>query len=212
MQSTPITQLTQLAPVAAMHTAEVLAQQEQAWLVGASWGQLRVACAASCLLQPAVGDQVLIGGELPDKMFVLAVLHRPTPAPFCHRLGEGVDLRVESPGKLSVQATQQVQLHSDEVSLIGRSGRLLLGKLQAVSRDMSFSFGAARVVGDTVETTLSRLSQWLGHSRRNVKGLDQTRSGDIDCRADQTLVLHGKQLLASADKLARLDGDQVHIG
>lgn len=204
--------LARIAPQAALHRAQVIARDGESLKVGGAWGSLEARRAASCQLQPEAGDVVLISYETPEQAYVIAVLERGSTVIACTLLGEGVSLQVEAPGKLTVHADQSLCLRSDDVSVIGRTARFLIGRISMVSREAMLSLQSGRLVGEVFESTIGRLSQWLGHSQRNVKGLDQTHSGAVELRAEQTLTLQGRHLLASAEQLARIDGDQVHIG
>jgi len=212
MESTPADYLTRLSPPAVHHFGTVLSVADGCYIVGGDWGSLSTRRAASCQLLPEPGDLVLISGSLPDQAYLIAVLERRGPAPLCTSLGEEVSLRVEGPGRLSVQAAQSLSLKAGDISIVGRTGRVLLAEIQACARQAVFSLQTTRMIGDVFESSLGRLSQFLGSSQRTVKGLDQTRSGDIDCRSEHTIQLHGQQVFVTADKLVRLDGDQVHIG
>lgn len=212
MESTPTDYLTRLTPPAVHQCGVVLAIDDSGCIVAGEWGRLGARRAASCQLLPEPDDLVLISGSLPDQVFVIAVLERRGPAPLRTRLGEQVTLSVESAGALTIDAAHALKVKADDVSVIGRSARLLVSELKANARAAVVSLQSLRLIGDVVETSLGRLSQLLGSSQRTVQGLDQTRSGDIDCRAERTLSLHGQHLFADADKLVRIDGDQVHIG
>ena len=212
MEFTPTDYLTRLAPPVVHQCGTVRAGDDVGYIVEGEWGRLGARRAASCQLLPEPGDMVLISGSLPDQVFVIAVLERRGPAPLRTRLGEDVTLSVETAGRLTVSAERSLTLKADDVGVIGRSAHLIVSQLKASARAAVFSLQSSRLIGDLVETSLGRLSQLLGSSQRTVEGLDQTRSGDIDYRAAQTVSLHGQHLFADADKLVRIDGDQVHIG
>lgn len=212
MDSTPADFLTRLVPPALHHCGTVMSFNEGRYIVAGDWGSLAVKRALSCQLLPEPGDLVLVSGSLPDLAYLIAVLERHGPAPLCTELGEGVSLQVGGSGRLTVQAAQSLSLKANEIGVVGRTGRVLLAEMHACAKLAVFSLQSTRLIGDVLESTLGRLSQCLGSSQRTVQGLDQTRSGDIDCRAERTVQLHGQQVFATADKLVRLDGDQVHIG
>jgi hypothetical protein len=212
MESISTDYLTRLAPPSLHHCGSVLACEDAQIIVGGDWGSLSTRRAASCQLLPAPGDWVLISGTLPEQVYVIAVLERRSAAPLCTQWGDDVTLRVDGPGRATFSAADALTLKGGDVSIIGRTGRLLLSEVKACARSAVLSVRSTTFMGDVLESSLGRLSQFLGSSQRTVKGLDQTRSGDIDCRAEQTLALHGQHVFATANKLVRVDGDQVHIG
>jgi len=212
MESTPIDHLTRLAPPALHQCGIVLASDDAGYIVGGEWGSLGARRAVSCQLLPEPGDLVLISGGLPDQVFVIAVLERRGPAPLRTQLGDEVTLSVETSGALTVSAARALSLKADTIGVIGRSARVIASNIKATAREAVFALQSTRLIGEVVETAFDRLSQVLGSSQRTVQGLDQTRSGDIDYRASRTVSLHAQHVFAGADKLVRIDGDQVHIG
>jgi Protein of unknown function (DUF3540) len=212
MDSANLDHLTRIAPAPVHICCAVESITGNDYCVGGDWGNLTVRRAASCQLLPAVGDKVLVSGTLPDQAYVIAVLERASDAPLQTALGEGVTLSVSAPGKLSIATTQLLQLESDEMVLKGRKGLVSFSQLKTIVGEAVLGLRQGRLFGDLFETSLSRLSQVLGNSQRVVQGLDHTRAGNIDCQADETIHIHGRNVLADASKLIRVDGEQVHIG
>ncbi|MFT3735427.1 MAG: DUF3540 domain-containing protein [Rhodocyclaceae bacterium] len=212
MDSAKLDHLTRIAPTAVHVCCELLSITGEDYLVGADWGQLNARRAASCQLLPAVGDKLLVSGTLPDQVYIIAVLERASSTPLETRLGEGVTLSVATAGELKLVAERQLQLHSEEVLLKGTQAQLIFSRVKAIAGEAVLGLRQGRLFGDLFETSLSRLSQLLGNSQRTVQGLDQVRSANIDYQADETVHIHGRNVLTDAEKLIRVDGEQVHIG
>lgn len=168
--------------------------------------------AASCLLLPAPGDRVLLSAQLPDEIYVLAVLVRRPGTPRQTELGEGVVLEVGEPGRLEISAKSTLQLRTGDISLLAQKANMLVAEVSLTVREALIGFAALRWVGGLLEGSVDRVSQWMGASQRTVKGLDQSRSGSSEVCVDQIMSVRGQQVLISAEKLAKIDGDQVHIG
>jgi hypothetical protein len=191
---------------------EVAALQGDRYLVRSDEGEFWSERATSCMLLPVVGDRVLLCAQLPDEVYVLAVLARPPNCIQRTTLGEGVTLDVTQPGHLEICAQSAVRVQTAEVGVVARSANVMVSQLSSVVRDAFFGFTTARWVGDVFEASVGRMAQWMGSSQRTVKGLDHVRAGSSEVFVDQIMSLNGKQVLITAEKLARIDGDQVHIG
>lgn len=212
MDSARAEHLNRIAPSPVHLCCQVLAIAGDDYRVGADWGSLSARRAASCQLLPAVGDKVLVSGNLPDQVYLIAVLERSPDAPLETRLGEGVTLRVPAAGQLHIATDRQLYLHSDEMLLQGRQGHLVFSHFKAIVAEAILGLRQGRLFGDLFETSLARLSQLLGNSHRTVQGLDQVRCANLDYQAEQTVHIHGRDVLADAEHLMRVDGDQIHIG
>lgn len=212
--------LTQIAQQPIHAVVQVASIDGETIRVAGKAGTFLARRAASCLLQPEVDDRVLVSGELPDALYVIAVLERAADKPQCLALGEGVafsvvdgkHLTIAVTGKLALRAGSELALDADELVARARQGTLLFSRLRSLARDAVLTIGHGRLIGDLVESTLGRLMQFAGASQRTVAGVDQVRSGNIDYRAEQTMNLQAQNLLANADKLVRVDGEQIHLG
>jgi hypothetical protein len=47
---------------------------------------------------------------------------------------------------------------------------------------------------------------------RFVEEIDQTRAGTVDLRAQNLMAIRGENAVISARVLAKVDGEQIHIG
>jgi hypothetical protein len=57
-----------------------------------------------------------------------------------------------------------------------------------------------------------RFVGFFKNSVRSVEGSDLVRSGSVDYRASGAMSLHGRDLLATADELVRVDAAQINMG
>jgi hypothetical protein len=67
-------------------------------------------------------------------------------------------------------------------------------------------------VGQELESVFTRLTQRAKRVFRFVEELDQTRAGTVDLRADKLVAVRGENAIISARVLAKLDGEQIHLG
>ena len=168
-------------------------------------GRFEAVLAASCLLEPELGDRILIVNLGRREAFILAVLERdPTR-----------DARIVSPGNLSlhlgsgeftVAAREGVKIFSEQTVAIGAD------IIETNAREARFFIGSARLVGKVVDTVVGRLSQRVKQSFRRIDGMDHLRAGQLDHEAEGMARIHGENTFVSASNLVRADGAQVHIG
>ena len=212
MDHTKAELLSRPASSASLLVGQVVDSRESRLSVRTESGEFFCERAASCLLLPTIGDRVLLSAQLPDEIYVLAVLVRHPGTLRQTELGEGVVLEVGQPGRLEISATNTLQLRAGDIGLLAQSASMLVAKVSLTVREAFIGFTAVRWVGGLLEGTADRVTQWIGASQRTVKGLDQSRSGSSEVNVDQIMSIRGQQVLISAEKLAKIDGDQVHIG
>lgn len=196
-------------------------EENQTWFrIGTAAGELRVRRALSCLVWPEVGDRVLTSVGLTDEPFLIAVLERLSGSPL--RLvmpgettievaaGGGMGLRID--GRLTLESRTGVYLDGPEVALRGGSLTLAARLLSVIAREAVASLRATRLIGDLIEATAESLHLRLDRSRRTVRDLDQVHAGSLEMRAEQMARLQSETLIATADRLVKIDGEQIHLG
>lgn len=182
-------------------------------------GTLLARRAASCLLEPQPGDEVLVSGPTPECVYIIAVLERRnavrTNIAF---VGDtrftvtGGSLSLHADGAVEVDAGERLRLASENFTLRAREATTLIDRLNAVGKDLTASIGQVKLIGNLLESFFDRITQFAKDSLRVVEGADHVRSGVVDYQAGQTMSLRGRQLLATAEELVKVDGGQIHLG
>ncbi len=175
-----------------------------AFLVEAQAGGERWHCprAASCLLQPSVGDTVLVAGPRRDQAYLIAVITQADPA----------QARLAVDGVLTLQAGTRLELAAPALDLQARKAQLEIGEMDYRGGEVRITTLLARFVGRTCETVLDRLSVLTRSSFRLTEEVEQVRAGQIDYQAEETLRLHAKNTLVSSKGLVKVDAEQIHMG
>jgi hypothetical protein len=143
--------------------------------------------ATSCLVAPEERDRVLVawcGGEA----YVLAVLRR----------AEGAPVRLVARGDADLVVDGAFTIASRAFTLSSARATLDLGRVEAI-------FG-------TVEAVVERVLQRLKRSYRFVEETDHVRAGTIDVTAEGTMSLHSNDTMMTADRLVKVDAEQVQLG
>lgn len=174
--------------------------------------------AKSCLVAPGRGDRVAcaIGA---DELFVLAVLAGEDAAET--RLTVEGSLRVQAPsGRVSFAAAEGIDLLSAKDLALGsetlqvraKRGSVAVQELGLLGRLVRAEVSKLSLVADDVDSRLERLMQRAKRVFRFVEEIEQVRAGTFDMRAEQLAAVRGENTIVSARVLAKIDGEQVHIG
>ncbi|RYF57993.1 MAG: DUF3540 domain-containing protein [Comamonadaceae bacterium] len=174
--------------------------------------------AVSCLVTPAINDEVLLSGPSAQQVFLIAVV----------RQHDGASTRIDVQGDLQIAAVGgEVCVQADTVALRGAREVSLTGlELTARADRAGFTFktldyvgeqarvGVDRisVVGRVCEVVMDRLSQLANSVFRLTRDTEQSRAGRIDLQAEHTLRLHAEHTLVTAKDLVKVDANQIHMG
>ncbi|NYH23538.1 DUF3540 domain-containing protein [Paraburkholderia bryophila] len=200
-------------------TGTVLALLHDDMLLVACAGT-RLTCrrAFSCLIAPEIGDRVIVSHVEPQRPHVLAILDRPHGRGACIRVGG--DLLLESSSHIHIRAEQGLQLHADnDLALHGKRLALDADEATLVARKASINCaefegraGALRLIGKSLESVFERVVHIAKTSFRTVETVDHLRCAHLDYAASEAVRLHGKHTLLTAERLAKLDAQQIHLG
>jgi hypothetical protein len=190
---------------------------DRTWIVEDRGQQLRTRRAASCLLEPAVGDRVWIVAE-DGRCYVLAVLERMTDAPATLRVDGDAVLRVA--GRLDVHTDDDLQLRSDrqlgitgdELQVQARVGRVFVRECTAVLRSLLTHATSSTLVAKLVETLADRVSTSSKTSYRNVSEIDQLHAGTIDHQAVESARIAADKVIINGGEIAKVEAGQIHLG
>lgn len=173
--------------------------------------------AASCLVEPQIGDRVWFVGE-GDEHFIIAVLERQhAEAPTVLRVDGDLELRaggnVRVAGEaVELEANTALALRSDELQVQANRGRVLLGALESFIRSVHHSFTQSTLVGKVFELMVERLTQHSNTSYRSVAEVDQVSAGTLDYRAEKLAHIQAENTSMSAAELVKVDAGQIHLG
>ncbi|MGB4117615.1 MAG: DUF3540 domain-containing protein [Polaromonas sp.] len=176
-------------------------------------------CAPSCLLQPEVGDKVLLVTDTEGDDYVLAVLVRAglrgaqltLPADTDIQT-KGGTLKITGRDGLALQSAHQVSVQSAQLRVDALQGDVTIHHLSIVGEAWRSCIDTVKTVGRSFDSVLERCHARVSRSYRQVQELDQVKAGQIDYHADTSLQLHGKYALVTADELVKMDAEQIHLG
>ena len=182
-------------------------------------GEVVAKRATSCLVEPVVGDDVLVASDGAAASFVLAVLERAPGA--ASTLSVEGDLTVRAAaGKLTFAAQNGVDLVSaSTVSIVASAldvnaadATFAMRTVDFLSDGLRARVGKIKLAAESLDAVLERFTQRVKRSYRTVDEIDQVRAERIDHVAKKELSLHAENVLVTAEQLAKVDGEQIHIG
>lgn len=176
--------------------------------------------AASCLLEPAVGDRVLAVVLGDGSAWVLAVLERTGDAKAATlsldgdvalRLASG-RLDVVTAGGVGVASSGDVGIVAPAVDVRAVDGRLGIERLAVAGKHLLAEIASVKAVAGVIDGVADRISQRVKRAYRFVEELDRLRAKRLDYHTEKTMQLHGENALMTAEKLVKLDGEHIHMG
>ncbi len=205
-------------PRAFQDRATVVDVDGRAVVVHHERGRVRARLAASCLMRPDPGDEVLLARLDSGELYVLAVLERAAPA----RLVVDGDLTVQvSQGELTIAARDGVNVVSandiqltttKRLGLRAAQGELFVDELAYLGRKLVANVAHARSVFGAVDTAADRIVQRAKRAYRFVEELDQLRTAYLDYTAKENARIRAHNALVSAEQLFKVDAEQIHLG
>lgn len=175
--------------------------------------------AASCLLAPAVGDQVLISGPDAGRVYLIAVVEQADPAHTRLELPGDVvvgtpegGLALESGGEIALRGRTAVRVETDQLELRARESRCVADRIRYVAAELQATVGTTRLVGKAYEAVLDRLTLMSRLSFRTTEEIEQVRAGTLDYQAEQAARVHANYTMVTGAELVKVDAKQIHMG
>jgi hypothetical protein len=170
---------------------------------------MRARRAASCLLEPAVGDSVACLQVAPDENWILAILTRE----------EGVGSRLSCAGPAQFHVEGSLTLEADGIELGGSKIALRSDKLEvtadeavAVGREFRLVGSTVKLIGTLLSTVFDRVGHFSKHHQRTTEGVDRVQANYVEQDARQILRLSGQTALITGETVVKARGGQIHLG
>ena len=180
--------------------------------------------AASCLLVPLRGDKVLLAqDQLADgrngTTYVLAVLERTAAQPATLDLPGDTEIKT-SGGRLNfcardgigLQTSSDVSILSTQLNVSAVQGEFMVDSLSFTGRLVRGCIDSIKLVGRNFDAVLERYYQRATRSYRHIEEIDQVKASHMHYEAKNTLSMHSRHTLITADELVKVDAEQIHMG
>lgn len=166
--------------------------------------------AASCLLAPQIGDEVMIAGH-EHHLWLLAVLTRADPQlPFSLNVAGALDIAAQ--GDLTFACPGRLALQSQTLNIGAEQGECHIDDLHYHGKSLSAGVASCSIVGKSMETVWHTVVAISHRLLRKVTQTEHVRVGQWDCEARDYARIHGKQLIVTSEAITKLDSEQIHVG
>lgn len=175
--------------------------------------------AASCLLEPALDDSVLLSFNPGGRAYVLAVLERPVEAAAVINFPGDVELRADK-GQLRMAArdgmdfaaTGEISLLSASYSLNTLRANLQFSELTASGGICTAQVEKLKLLARAVDSVVERIMLRATNSYRVVAETEHARCGALHYLVDKVLSLRSKHSVMTARGEMKIDGERIHMG
>jgi len=198
---------------------EVIALIPNGTRVRTSVGEFDALRAVGCLVEPRIGDRVLVASEEDGESFVLSVLSRSEPV--ATTISAEGDLVMRSAnGHVAIAAQTGVDVVTAGTANIAASavevraarGKFAVMMLDVIGEAVKAELGRVKLFGQSFDSVVERFSQRAKRSYRTVEEVDQVRAHQIDYAAEGNARIKGENALVTAIDVAKINGEQVHLG
>lgn len=176
-----------------------------------SLGLLSVEKAFGCLVDPAVGDRVLLSLDEAGAAYVLQVLDRPSDAPVTIAPDRTTVLG-PSAGDLALASPAGLSLAGARVSLKTTSLDAVLESASFIGRNLRASFRKLAAIVQSAEGTFKRLSVRSQDRFSHIADLDETQAGTIRLLAEETASVHATNTLLVSREETSVTAERILMG
>jgi hypothetical protein len=198
--------------------ATVVGVSGRTLLVRSRLGEVEARRAASCLLEPALGDEVLVVHHERGS-HVLAVLERDPEAPA--RLSAEGDLEITAAaGKVAVSGRDGVSLLTPGEAVVAagsarvsaKQGEVVIGALAYLGDQLTAQIDRVKTVSQSVEMVAGRWVQRLERAYRFIARSEAVRAEYMEIEARAAFHIKAETTLVNSGSLTKIDGSQIHLG
>ena len=195
MNSIPLPQLMEQQNVN-LQTGEVKLINDRSYWVEISQDLHKASKAVSCVIEPHIGDTVLLFVESNDRNYILSVLSREVESPAEMVFNAGVSIRAPE-GELRIDA-QEAVVQIDRVVVTGST---LCSKWDKI-----------KTVAKSIEATADRWIQKLIRSYRTVEEFEESKIGRLRLLVREVCSIRSKKTAITSEETVKIDGSKIMFG
>ena len=188
--------------------------------VKSSFGIIDAIKAFSCLVQPDVGDRVLLSTDPTGDCYILSVLKRDVsvketeltiPGDVSLHADSG-SLRLSADQSLSLSGNASIDVATDRITVNAHKGEAAIGKLTMIGRRLSSQIKRITSVARSVDHSFKRLTQRMENCERFVEDHEEVQTGSTRYLVEDTLTTHAGNTLNISEELHTMHAEQIHMG
>lgn len=161
--------------------------------------------AASCLLEPVSGDQVLVHLDGPDQpAYVIAVLARSDHTQEqSFKLSDSVDL---------VALGGHLQINAQSFGISAGQGDFKIDRLKGTYKQVTEQADSVSLVANEATHKVGRFVSRLRDSFRLIEGLDRTQASNIDQTALYQISINADITKVNAEHVVKVQAKKIDLG
>lgn len=161
--------------------------------------------AASCLLEPTCGDQVLVHFDGPDQpAYVIAVLARADQShEQSFKLSDSVGL---------VARENHLQINVQSFGISAEQGNFKIDCFNGTYQQVTEQADSVSLVAKEVNHKIGRFMARLRDSFRLIEGLDRTQASNIDQTAQYQISLNADITKVNAEHVVKVQAKKIDLG
>jgi len=194
---------------------------EENFTVLTAYGTASAERAVSCLVQPRVGDTILLSMDMNGNNFILSVLkhacedERDTALVFDGQVNVHVkngDLSFTSDRNILLASGEELAAVGQNISIHAVKGDVSIGTLSFVGKFFESQVERVKNVADCVDTLCRQLTERLICSFRYVREEEEVQTGSTRYLVEDTLTMHSKNAVHMSEEIVTINAEQVHLG
>lgn len=199
--------------------AHVIDKRGDRYLVDTSQGQIEAIQAVSCLIEPQVGDKILICYGVEGPAYILGILERDDKSDYTLVVPRNLTLyspqgsvKLEARDNISLDSRGRMEFVSPHLSTSVGTAKLVFHKLLYVGQVIQANLTSIKTVAQVVESVAERFQQLVKTSYRTVQESEHFKAGAFHCLVDKLLSLKGKYTVIKAKTDVKINGKHIHMG
>ncbi|MFT2798571.1 DUF3540 domain-containing protein [Serratia sp. N21D137] len=157
--------------------------------------------ALSCLIEPQVGDRVLIS-SVDKQVWLLAVLEGD----------ESRQSKLSVPGNLHIHSAGELSLSGNSLRVNAQQGYCHVNEMDYSGDKLSAFVTLSRVVGKCAESVWHTVTQISHNLLRTTRQTEQVRAGQLDMKVEDYARLHAHNIVITSKAITKVDSEQIHMG
>lgn len=167
--------------------------------------------ATSCLVEPMIGDTVLVSRGPRERVFVLAILEREAAGPATLSVGAGTGLRLAGES-VEIAGSDRVRIDAGRFDLDAEEATLQVRAVQLVGSAVGAVVDTLDVVGRKLQSVGEVIHQAAGSYLRISRSTDTVQAENLIQKADKVMVIDSAQTVLSARTDVRISGERITMG
>ena len=189
------------------------------WFFTQGMSAVRLKRAVSCLIEPQLGDTVLIfDAGLENISFITAVLvsRAESTSKVCLPGGASIETIEQqltiNAENISLKGNASVSLHSVHIDVNANAATLNVSHLQSWSESIETHAMRATFTIKTLTTRVNQAISRIRNSWRKVAELDETQAGRVSVVVEGHHQLKAEHVTTQAQGFVRIDGKKIDLG